>query len=392
MTWKSFQSEAFRLTEQEIERLIPYILSQYRQAIKDIDKDLKNVYSQILSGVKPDDYWNTMLKYDRYNKLIESVTKEYSKYSREVGKITGDAGKIAMSNNFYRAQYSYLWLVPGTDFAFIPDEIIQMSVFGSTEAWKKYSNSIDQKIFGTADLYYPQAGTLSEFLASNRLKELENIQRAITQGLIRGQSYKKTSQAVKDVIGKYLVKDGVVNVTGAMANTIRIVRTETIRIMNEASTANTEKAKSQGIDVVRFWNATLDQKTRPVHARLDDKPENEKGFFETPFGLVRGPGQFSVVGQNIYCRCTTFESVNGSKPILRKGLNVVKFEEELKKAEEEILKKKKKKKLSKSEKEMARSKATTKSREAFNYKNYDQWAKDNGLKQNEFGQYVRSKK
>ena len=81
MKWSSFQEEAFRLTEKEIEKLTPYIIKQYEQAIKAINKDLQNVYSKILSDVKPEDYHNTMLKYDRLTKLLESVSKQYIAFS-----------------------------------------------------------------------------------------------------------------------------------------------------------------------------------------------------------------------------------------------------------------------------------------------------------------------
>ena len=352
MTWKSFQEEAFRLTEAEIDRLIPYIIEQYKLAIKDINKDLKKVYAEILSGVHPDDYWNTMLKYDRLTKLQESVARQYANYSRRVGTITGDAGKLAASNTYYRMQYTHKWLVPGIDFSFLPNDIIQMSVFGSTEAWKSYTASIQKKIFGSAGQYWPQAGTLSEFLASNRIKELENIQRAITQGLIQGHSYSKTSNAIQGVIGQFLVKDGTVYTSGAMANATRIVRTETIRIMNQTSDANTNLAKSQGVDIRRYWLSTLDNRTRPVHAALDGKAEDDNGYFHSRVGLVRGPGQFPMVGQNVHCRCTTYESINGSSPQIRLGRN-----------------------------------PQTEKNEAFNYKDFEQWAKDNNLKKNKFGQY-----
>ena len=381
MTWKSFQEEAFRLTEKEIDKLTPYIIAQYKEALKSINKELKKVYSEILSGVPPEDYYNTMLKYDRLTKLHETIARQYADFSKEAGKTIGHAGEIAMSNNYYRMQYTHLWLLPGTDFAILPREILQMSVYGSTEAWKKYKNSIMEKIYGSGRLYYPKAGTLSEFLAANRLKELENIQRAVTQGLLQGHGYAKTSKAIQGVIGQFLVKDGTVYTSGAMANAVRIVRTETIRIMNEAGTANTEYARSQGVDIVRYWSAALDQRTRPVHAALDDKPEDKNGMFQSSVGPVSGPGQFPMVGQNVHCRCSTFESVNGSEPTLRRGINIKTYEKEYEKARSEGMNKK-----------AAEKKAAANSKEAFSYKDFDAWAKDNGLTKNKFGQYYHTDK
>ncbi len=356
MTWKSFQDQAYRLTEQEIEKLIPYVVAQYRLAIKDINSQLKDVYTNILSGVKPADYYNTMLKYDRLTKLLDSVTKSYAVYSRKVGKTTGDAGKIAMSNNFYRLQFTNKWLIPGIDFALLPDDLIQIAVYGSTEAFKKYQSSALKKIFGDATGYMPKAGTLTEFLVNNRFKEVENIQRAITQGLLNGQSYTKTAKSIRDVIGQFIKVDGKVHATGAMANSMRIIRTESTRILNEASLINTEYARSEGIDIVRFWNATFDIWTRASHARLDDKPEDKNGLWHIRLDSARNPGGFNEVGNNVNCRCSTFESVNGSKPSLRRGRNPETGESDI-----------------------------------FSYSDYSAWATKNGLTENKFGELIPRK-
>ena len=351
MTWKTFQDTAFRLTEQDVQSLAPAIAKQYQEAIVVINNDIKAVYADILSGVKPADYYNTMLKYDRLTKLLDTVTKQYSVFSRKAGKLVEQAGRISMSNNFYRLQYSHTWLVPGIDFALLPAELVELSTYGTITAWKKYQSSVLSKIYGAATKYYPKAGTLSEFLAANRTREIANIQASITQGLLRGQSYSKTSSGIKNIIGQFIRKDGEIHSTGAMANAQRIVRTESTRIMNDASLANTEYARSQGVDIVRFWNATLDGRTRASHARLDDKPEDANGMWN---GNVSGPGQFPTVGGNVNCRCSTFESVNGSKPTLRRGRNPVTGENEV-----------------------------------FDYKDFDQWAADNDLKRNKSGEYYK---
>ena len=352
MTWQNFQDQAFRLTEQDVQDLAPAIMRQYQDAIKAINNDIKDVYADILSGVDPADYYNTMLKYDRLTKLLDGVTKQYSTFSRQAGVLVAETGKISMSNNFYRLQYTHKWLVPGLDFALLPNELLQLSVYGTLKSWKNYEASIFRKIFGPGKQYIPQHGTLADLLAANRLKEISNIQRAISQGLLRGQSYTKTAAAIKDVIGQFIKKDGVIHTKGAMANAQRIIRTESTRILNEASIANTEYARSEGIEIVRFWGASLDSRTRPVHGALDGKPENKDGYFESRAGKVKAPGQFADAGNNIQCRCTTWESVNGSKPTLRRGRN-----------------------------------PETGENEVFDYKDFDQWAKDNGLKKNKFDQY-----
>ena len=352
MTWKSFQKKGFQLTESEVEDLVPYIVGHYRTAIIEINKDLEKVYATLLSGVSPDDYYETMIKYNRLNNLLDSVTKQYSKYSRKVGVLVKSAGRIAMSNNFYRQQFAMFWIHPLLKFGIIPENLIELSVNGSVEAYKRYKKQLKDKIFGSGGLYYPQPGTLSEFLVANRAKEIEKIHRTITQGLIRGRSSQNTTSLIKDVIGKFLKKDGVVNVDGAIANTMRIVRTETTRILNSASLVNSEYARSQGVKIERFWNATLDIRTRASHGGLDDTPENNKGGWNIGDDFAIGPGSFIYVGNNVHCRCSTFESVNGSKPTIRRGRD-----------------------------------PDTGENEVFSYKNFDKWAEEKGLKKNKFGEY-----
>jgi len=353
MTWKSFREESFRLTEDGVQKLVPYIVEQYKLAQRSIDAELKTVYAEILSGVKPEDYYNTMLKYNRLSSLLDNVTRQYIKFSKQAGLFVGRAGELSASNNFYQSQFSTNWLVPGIDFALIPNDLIQISVYSSVEAFKRYEASILKKIYGSGSKYFPQAGTLSEFLVSHRIKEVEQIQRSITQGLIQGKSYTYTSNTIKDVIGRFLVKDGIENTTGAIANSLRIVRTESARIMSDAADMNTEYARSEGVEIVRVWLASLDMRTRPVHARLDNKPENEDGIWQTSAGDTRGVGRFGSIGQNINCRCTTYESVNGSEPSIRRGRNPVTGENEV-----------------------------------FSFKDFEQWAKDNNVTKNKFGQLV----
>lgn len=353
MTWKSFQDSGFRLTEQEIEKLTPYILKQYELAIKDINSQLQKIYANFLTGIKPADYYNEMIKYDRLNKLLTQITREYNQYSIKAGRTVMQAVELGMTNQFYRSLYSFTWL-SNVSFGTIPSDLIQIAVYGSLEAYKTYQGSVLEKIFGSAGQYMPRSGTLSSFLTNNRKKEIEGIQRVITQGLLNGQGYMATSNSIKDVIGRFLKdKSGNINTTGAMANALKIVRTESTRVMNDAAMMNTEKGRSEGLEIRRFWIATLDGRTRQLHGQLDGQFEDDNGMWN---GDVAGPGRFSTVGQNVNCRCSTGESVNGSKPTLRRGRN-----------------------------------PQTGENEVFNYKTFDQWAEDNNMNYDSNGKLVPKK-
>ena len=109
--------------------------------------------------------------------------------------------------------------------------------------------------------------------------------------------------------------------------------------------------------VQRIWNATLDSRTRATHARLDNKPEDRKGFWHIGDDKAMNPGGFGKVGNNINCRCRFFESINGSRPEIRRGRNPETGENEI-----------------------------------FEYKDFDKWAEDNNMTRNKSGKLVQKSK
>lgn len=150
------------------------------------------------------------------------------------------------------------------------------------------------------------------------------------------------------------IKDDVFTSNGNLSNLLRIVRTETTRVMNDGNYASSLYAQSKGINIKKMWLATLDMKTRPVHAELDSDTQEIEKFFESGAGLVMRPGQFSNVGQNANCRCTIIDIINDEKPSIRMGTN-----------------------------------PDTGKTETFSYKSFDQWAKDNNIVKTKTGKFVK---
>jgi hypothetical protein len=352
MTWKKFIQGIYEQTEKQVNKYLKQIYTSYYSVRNSINDILKDNYSNHLTGVDPDDYYDEMLKHKRLDKMTEQIKFEYLRNSRKVGKLMGKAGELSISNVYYKSQYAFSWLIDKYKSKKLPDSLIKISVYGSDKAYKRYTKTLGN-IFGQVQNYMPKSGTLSSIISSSSRKEYDNIMNAVTQGLLNGDSYTKTSKAVAEIIGR-ITKDGV---SGSMANATRIVRTESTRIMNDASLANTEYARSQGIDVVRIWNATLDGKTRPVHRRLDNKPENpETGGWQTSAGFVSAPGRWPTVKQNANDRCSTYESIDGSRPELRRGVNPV-----------------------------------TGDSEVFEYQSYDQWMVNNNLAEDKNGKIIPKK-
>lgn len=86
-----------------------------------------------------------------------------------------------------------------------------------------------------------------------------------------------------------------------MYNAMRITRTEAHRISQQAAYDALKKAKDNGADVVKQWDATLDKRTRPSHARVD----GEIRELDEPFsnGLMKPGDPNGRAAEVINCRC-----------------------------------------------------------------------------------------
>ncbi len=89
----------------------------------------------------------------------------------------------------------------------------------------------------------------------------------------------------------------------AQYNAMRIARTEGHRIQQQSQYDAMLKAKANGADIIKEWNATLDARTRPDHMSLDGQIRE----IDQPFTLgslkAQYPGDFGRPEQDIHCRC-----------------------------------------------------------------------------------------
>lgn len=90
-----------------------------------------------------------------------------------------------------------------------------------------------------------------------------------------------------------------------MNRAMRIARTEGHRVQCEADMDSAEAAKDAGVDVVKVWNATLDDKTRESHQEVD----GEWRELDEPFsnGLMYPGDPAGDAEEVINCRCTVDE-------------------------------------------------------------------------------------
>jgi hypothetical protein len=338
------------------------VLDDYSDAAKSILDKMARMWANA-KNVAPEDMVNYAIQYNRLEKMLEDVEKDYMRYAKLAGEKTADNSFNAINESFYRHQYQ-LDFFTGSDavklqFGAINPYLVETSVYGTIESWQKIQNKAFEKIYGNPGKYYPQQGTLTQLLAEKATQEVAQIRGSISSSLIRGESYKDASKAIADIIGKYTTKNGAIDqASGIMYKSLRIMRTEGTRNLNGGSYAMTQYARSEGVGIKRQWIASLDIRTRDSHVALDGKFEDENGLWYIGGDSADYPGRFGLASNSVNCRCAVIDRIEGVELDQRRG-RVLKIDP-----------------------------VTGKEKwvnEVFDWKDYPTWAKDNGLTQNEYG-------
>lgn len=330
-------------------------MAVYEGVRKDIVSEIERLYARTLSGVKPADYYNVAIQSERLKKFLVQIDVMYAKASVKAGALTVESSALSMKNAYYKNQFVLDFFTPiaGIDLTFtaIPPELVRLSVTGNIERWRDLELKIRRRIqakYGKVVEFVPKSGdTLSALLLDNRRREIVKINRAITSGLLRGNGFRETAKDVKKIIGTVSRAES----TGAMASALRIVRTESNRTYNAGAFANAQAVADQGVKIERIWVATLDADTRDRHQALDGQKVGVDEPFKSGGGEAMYPGGFGVASQDLNCRCTVSDVIDGVPPEARLGIS--------KDGDHEV----------------------------FDWTKYPQWAKAQGLEQSKSGKW-----
>lgn len=343
MTYQQLIQSGYLITEEQVKANSALVLKQYQLALEQIQDKLGALYAKAADGgVKKADMYNWVIQYDRLTSLQKQIEAIYTKYDKKAAVITEYTTRMAMANQYYRDQFALSWTAPIT-FSALDQNLINYAITGEVEAWKQIGTKL-----GQASDWVPAAGTISDIIKKNRVKALEDIMTQINAGLINGESYASIAARVATIIGEITGTEA----SGQYANALRIVITEGHRAQEMGQLAAGLEAEQQGVKIVRRWDATLDPRTRAEHAAADGK---EVGLDE-PF-IVGGeplmyPGDPSGRPSNtIRCRCVVLTLADGFEPTARRARN-----------------------------------PDTGETEVLSDRNFDTWAKDNGLKSNQYGE------
>ncbi|EMW5742568.1 head protein [Enterococcus faecalis] len=153
----------------------------------------------------------------------------------------------------------------------------------------------------------PVAGKrLSKRLYKYRDELAQNVTNNIITGLFEGKSYAEIARWINE------------ETEASYKQALRIARTEAGRTQSVTTQKGYEEAKERGINIKKKWLATIDKHTRRTHQELDGKEVDVDEDFTIRGHSAKGPRMFGVASEDVNCRCTTIEVVDGISPELRK--------------------------------------------------------------------------
>jgi SPP1 gp7 family putative phage head morphogenesis protein len=169
----------------------------------------------------------------------------------------------------------------------------------------------------TAAVQEPVSGiALNEILSNHRYDVLLNERKAITQGLIMGESYPQMAKRIAEAVGT------------SLSRALVIARTEGGRNYTMGQLAAYERAADKGVDIMLVWSTSIDGRERPEHRAMHGKKADSEGFFHYQKIKTRGPRLSGVAGFDINCRCRVRGQVKGFPPtVTRINGEVVPFKD-----------------------------------------------------------------
>lgn len=138
--------------------------------------------------------------------------------------------------------------------------------------------------------------TGDDFKLSNKKGiSTKELKKQVHSELIRGLATELSYADIARNISEYGLAD--------MNRAKTIARTEGHRVQNQARFDSMNAAKSNGANIVKQWDSTLDGKTRPEHAQLDGQVRELDEDFTVAGYSAPHPGAFGDPYMDCNCRC-----------------------------------------------------------------------------------------
>jgi SPP1 gp7 family putative phage head morphogenesis protein len=283
-----------KLLDERIEGSERAIAKRYAHLLYEIRKEIARLFELYeKDGVLT---YEEMAKYDRLKKFLAYINTLLAQNYKDLKTILYQVLSEVYQEGYYRTA----WAI-------------------ETESLSRLAYSTVTPETITAMIENPITGlTLSETLQKNRTAIIYKIQQEITQGLVKGESYKTMATRLKQAIE--------VDATKAM----RIVRTEAHRVSESAKHDSAEHANKNGVIMVKTWNSVGDEKVRHStmanHRKLNGKTIPIDQDFEQGRGKGKGPGMMLAPEHDINDRCFLTYSIKKVEQVDAKELENMAFE------------------------------------------------------------------
>ena len=286
--------KAHRLTDAELEKMEKHLTSIYKRAEEELEKKAEKYFKRfeeldkqkqalVKSGaISDEDYkkWrqNKIMSGEHWTAMKEQVSKELLNANKTASEyINGHLPEI-YAMNYNSVSKDVNSAIKGYSFE-LTDQATVKNLAMSDKTLLPY-----KYVDGKKDVRWNTQKVNSEIL----------------QGIIRGDSVPNLAKRLRNVTEMN------------RASAIRNARTTVTSAENKGRMDMLHDAEEKGVNVVKVWMATNDNRTRDAHIALDGQERPIDEPFDSELGDIMYPGDPDADPANVYnCRCTMVYKVVG---------------------------------------------------------------------------------
>ena len=271
----------------EIRAVYEQAMLEHMQSIKSIDRILSKGKPE---GVDAGEWARTVAMRKNTRKELESVVDALAAGLAKAGKNAQAVANASLPESAATARRIVSWQVSnmaGLDVSrLIGHNYAALAATGATSYHGKYDLKAWQ---GVAD----------------RGQCRKAIKQAVMRGLLTGEHPERIAQRFEGLF------EGTEPLS-PHSRAVRIARTETNRVMNEATLERIGESNAKGIKTLKRWDAKLDDRVRDSHARVHGEVRADGEKFSN--GCLK-PGDGGPA-ESINCRCSLEPVLEGFDPVV----------------------------------------------------------------------------
>lgn len=284
--------KAHKKVDEMIEQVEKELLHNYSVLLKDISKELKEVYTKLdIVGIEDlEERVRLLNKSKRLEKLINTLATEIQNVNKTSVNIVNDnLYNVYALNNEFGAYLVEKASGYDTNYVLFNREAIKQIVKKELTPFTK--------------------------MAYDGIKDKDTIIRDLTreifQSIVSGESIKDLAKRVQKITEKN------------MNDSIRIAQTEMTRCQNAGRMDSFKRGEEMGLKLRKVWISTLDSRTRHSHAMM---MLQERKLDEEFSNGLQHPGGIGPAKEVVRCRCTMVTEFVG----IEKGAKELELDEKLK--------------------------------------------------------------